>query len=113
MPIQILSASAGSGKTFYLSMFYIHIALKDEHNFKKILALTFTNAAVNEMKNRILDKLHALSKGDIKTLNEYRSFAAKELNVNVPNNEFISQQANRVLQNIVHRYHFFFGIYHR
>lgn len=107
MAIQILSASAGSGKTFYLSMFYIHIALKDEHNFKKILALTFTNAAVNEMKNRILEKLHALSKGDAKTLDEYRNFATNELNENVPNDVLIVQQANRVLQNIVHRYHSF------
>lgn len=107
MSIQILSASAGSGKTFYLSMFYIHIALKDKYNFKKILALTFTNAAVNEMKSRILEKLHALSKSDIKTLDEYRNFVTNELKVNLPTDDFIVKQAKHVLQNIVHRYHFF------
>jgi ATP-dependent exoDNAse (exonuclease V) beta subunit len=50
MSIKVLEASAGSGKTYQLSMFYVKLALENPNNFKKILAITFTNAAVNEMK---------------------------------------------------------------
>ncbi|WP_096015855.1 RecB-like helicase [Campylobacter lanienae] len=60
-----LEASAGSGKTFALSVRYIALLLKGNHP-RKILALTFTNKAANEMKHRITDtfcNLH-LSKCD-------------------------------------------------
>lgn len=49
-----LEASAGSGKTFALSVRYIALLLKGNHP-SKILALTFTNKAANEMKHRITD----------------------------------------------------------
>ena len=49
-----LEASAGSGKTFALSVRYIALLLKGNHP-RKILALTFTNKAANEMKHRITD----------------------------------------------------------
>ncbi|MGQ9847601.1 MAG: UvrD-helicase domain-containing protein, partial [Bacteroidales bacterium] len=102
MPIKVLSASAGSGKTFNLSMFYIKLAMEDADNFKKILAITFTNAAVNEMKNRILIRLFELSKG--KGIDEYRAYAA--VNKNVSDKE-IRQKAGEVLNRIVHHYYDF------
>ena len=49
-----LEASAGSGKTFALTVRYIALLLKGNHP-RKILALTFTNKAANEMKHRITD----------------------------------------------------------
>lgn len=49
-----LEASAGSGKTFALSVRYIALLLQGNHP-SKILALTFTNKAANEMKHRITD----------------------------------------------------------
>ncbi|MDY3132572.1 MAG: RecB-like helicase [Campylobacter lanienae] len=49
-----LEASAGSGKTFALSVRYIALLLQGNHP-RKILALTFTNKAANEMKHRITD----------------------------------------------------------
>ena len=61
MSIKVLEASAGSGKTYQLSMFYVKLALENPNNFKKILAITFTNAAVNEMKLRILDRLYSIA----------------------------------------------------
>jgi ATP-dependent exoDNAse (exonuclease V) beta subunit len=64
MPIQLFLASAGSGKTYNLAKFYLKIALANESNFKQIIAITFTNAAVNEMKERILKYLYELSKGE-------------------------------------------------
>ena len=53
---EIYSASAGSGKTFTLAKTYLQKVLADrnEDSFKKILALTFTNKACEEMKSRIL-----------------------------------------------------------
>lgn len=102
MPVKVLSASAGSGKTFNLSMFYIKLAMEDADNFKKILAITFTNAAVNEMKNRILTRLFDLSKGD--GIGEYRIYAAVNKNVS---DEEISQRAGEVLNRIVHHYYDF------
>ena len=52
-PFKIYNASAGSGKTHTLTKAYLKIALSATGRFKKILAITFTNKAVNEMKHRI------------------------------------------------------------
>ena len=63
----VYRASAGSGKTFTLVREYITLALcggSDEaikHDFRHILAITFTNKATNQMKERILDYLGNLS----------------------------------------------------
>ena len=61
---EIYSASAGSGKTFTLAKTYLQKILADrnEDSFKKILALTFTNKACEEMKSRILISLSEFSK---------------------------------------------------
>jgi len=48
-----LKASAGSGKTFALSVRYIALVLQGE-NINEIVALTFTKKAANEMKERII-----------------------------------------------------------
>ena len=50
-------ASAGSGKTYTLAVEYISLCLttKDPSYFRKILAITFTNKAAAELKERILD----------------------------------------------------------
>ena len=58
--IKILKASAGSGKTWNLALEYIKILLgaHDTHAYRHILAVTFTNKATDEMKERILEKLH-------------------------------------------------------
>ena len=61
--IQILKASAGSGKTYNLAREYIRLLLtkKDPQAYRHILAVTFTNKATDEMKRRILDELFTLS----------------------------------------------------
>lgn len=55
-PLHIISASAGSGKTFYLVKEYLKLLLSgtDNEAFRSILAMTFTNKAAFEMKERIL-----------------------------------------------------------
>jgi len=62
---QIYNASAGSGKTFTLVKEYLKILLisDDLFIFQKILAVTFTNKAAAEMKQRVLKSLQEFSEG--------------------------------------------------
>ena len=61
-PFQIINAAAGSGKTFALVNAYLQklLSAQNEEGYQKMLALTFTNKAVNEMKYRILNNLYLL-----------------------------------------------------
>jgi len=62
--IRIL-ASAGGGKTFRLSKRYIELLKQKSENLKRTLAITFTNRAAGEMKERILNILEeSFHKGD-------------------------------------------------
>ncbi|PIF04856.1 MAG: recombinase RecB [Arcobacter sp.] len=58
-PFLALKASAGSGKTFALTVRYISLLLLDA-NPKEILTLTFTNKAATQMAQRIYDTLLTL-----------------------------------------------------
>jgi len=62
---RIYNASAGSGKTFKLAERYLSLLLSSPKNnsFQNILAITFTNKAVGEMKSRILEYLLSFSEG--------------------------------------------------
>ena len=59
-PFIIYKSSAGSGKTYTLTLEYLKLALQSPHAFKQILAVTFTNKATQEMKERILEELKRL-----------------------------------------------------
>ncbi len=59
----IIKASAGSGKTYRLSLQYLSYLFNDSGSFRHILAVTFTNKATDEMKTRIIDILHSLATG--------------------------------------------------
>lgn len=58
-PFQIYDAAAGSGKTFTLVKEYLTALVTQDNpfRFQKLIALTFTNKAVAEMKARILTNL--------------------------------------------------------
>lgn len=60
---KVYSSSAGSGKTYTLTKEYLKLALHSNSDtyFRQILAVTFTNAAANEMKERILSMLRQFS----------------------------------------------------
>ena len=64
---QVYNASAGSGKTFTLVKEYLKIILQDQdpRRYQQILAITFTNKAANEMKDRILENLLQFSTMDL------------------------------------------------
>ena len=61
--VNILSASAGAGKTFRLVLKYICDVLTKPECYRNILAVTFTNKATEEMKSRIINELHNLADG--------------------------------------------------
>ena len=64
MRAHILSASAGSGKTYRLAYKFVHDTIKNYHTkpylYRAILAVTFTNKATEEMKSRILREINTL-----------------------------------------------------
>ena len=64
MSLDLYTASAGSGKTHTLTREYLRLALStsDPNTFRHIQAVTFTNKATAEMKERIIQELYALAK---------------------------------------------------
>ncbi|SDX58001.1 UvrD-helicase domain-containing protein [Flavobacterium degerlachei] len=62
----IYDASAGSGKTYALVKEYLKIILVAHKNdaYRNILAITFTNKAVHEMKSRIVGSLSEFAKDE-------------------------------------------------
>lgn len=61
---KILSASAGSGKTYQLAYKYVRDVVERPELYRAILAVTFTNKATEEMKSRILREIHILAAGE-------------------------------------------------
>ena len=59
--LEIFRASAGSGKTFILAVKYIILLIKQPDAYKHIVAVTFTNKATGEMKERILSQLYGIA----------------------------------------------------
>ncbi len=96
--LKIYKASAGSGKTYKLTEEYLRLLFHNPNNFKRILAVTFTNKATEEMKSRIVSELYKLSVGE---QNTYFKTFTNEFNWD---NEKIKQQAGIVLNNILHDY---------
>ena len=60
----VYKASAGSGKTFTLAVEYIKLLILNPRAYRQILAVTFTNKATAEMKERILSQLYGIQTGD-------------------------------------------------
>ncbi len=59
--VKIVSASAGSGKTYNLAYEYVRNVIENPVGYRHILAVTFTNKATEEMKQRILHKINEIS----------------------------------------------------
>ena len=99
--LKIYKASAGSGKTFTLALEYIKLLITNPYAYRSILAVTFTNKATAEMKERILGKLYGVAN---------RSDSAKDylnkIKEHLPHleEEKIISQAKLALELILHDY---------
>lgn len=101
----IYKSSAGSGKTSTLIQIFLKLSLatNDSRRFKKILAITFTNKAAAEMKDRLIEELNILSNltpdypGDNYIVNNL----LKELEVDVAT---LSSRASSMFKILLHDY---------
>jgi ATP-dependent exoDNAse (exonuclease V) beta subunit len=115
-PFKIYASSAGSGKTYTLTKEYLKLALQTDNTayFKQILAITFTNDAANEMKERILSALKGFA--DEAALPENKRAAnvlllqtvVEELNLHSGHEKvtasILRKRAAKVFRNIIHDY---------
>ncbi|MFI3314745.1 MAG: UvrD-helicase domain-containing protein [Rikenellaceae bacterium] len=102
--IKIIKASAGSGKTYRLTLEYIRMLIISPESYRNILAVTFTNKATSEMKERILRELNALSNykpGDKNLF--YEQFVSDE---GIDSSKIVLN-AQKALRYILHDYTFF------
>ncbi len=103
---EIYGASAGSGKTYILTKEYLKLLLSSDSQlkFRQILAITFTNKAVAEMKNRILENLASFALSNHHNERGLFGDLCKELSLNPVQ---LQQRSKLVLKRILHNYSFF------
>jgi ATP-dependent exoDNAse (exonuclease V) beta subunit len=100
----IYNASAGSGKTFTLVKDYLKIVLtsKEFLPHRHILAITFTNKAVDEMKTRVIEALMTFAAPSILTKSDALfEQVVKELDRSPKE---IQHKSNQLLSKILHNY---------
>ena len=104
----VINASAGSGKTYALVQRLLMICLRypnQQQSIRNILALTFTNKAANEMKERILSWLGNFSaenyaeNPDLKNIQ--KAFEEQGLKITI---DELHHRSKRLLDHILHNY---------
>lgn len=103
MELLVYKASAGSGKTFTLAVEYIKHLILNPRAYRQILAVTFTNKATAEMKERILQQLYGIWVSDPASspyLNRIREDLQRK---NLPEDD-IRLAAGTALQYMLHDY---------
>lgn len=98
----IYDASAGAGKTFTLVRDYIAALLTGKTTYKNMLAITFTNKAVAELKSRIITCLKEISQPVV--ADAYQSiFNAIKEQTGLDDTQ-IQSRAGKIIKNILHNY---------
>ncbi|MBR5962536.1 MAG: UvrD-helicase domain-containing protein [Bacteroidaceae bacterium] len=113
--LKIYKASAGSGKTFTLAASYITLLAQNPESYRHILAVTFTNKATGEMKERILSQLYGIAHSLPSSEAYLRAIQAQleqqgiseDMAHNALTPERIRKNAETALTNILHNYSFF------
>lgn len=104
----VINASAGSGKTYALVQRLLMICLRypnQQQSIRNILALTFTNKAANEMKERILTWLGNFSSEDFAEnsdlKNIQKAFEQEGLKITI---DELHIRAKKLLDYVLHNY---------
>jgi ATP-dependent exoDNAse (exonuclease V) beta subunit len=101
----VYKSSAGSGKTFTLVREYLKIVLGNPEAFRQVLAITFTNKAANEMKERVVRNLIVLSDPEKNRNNDAVKYMLPQLSEQLNLDEKqIAGRAAIVLRLIMHHY---------
>lgn len=100
----IYDASAGSGKTYTLVKEYLKIILTSTKPdaYRNILAITFTNKAVHEMKSRVVESLSEFAKENpsekaLQLMQDIHLDTCLSINS-------ISEKAKAIIKNLIHNY---------
>jgi len=103
-PFTIYDAAAGSGKTFTLVKEYLKIILQEKNSgyYKYILAITFTNKAVAEMKQRIISNLTSFSQTN--SVNNPSDMALQIVEETGLSKAEIQAKSKKILKHILHHY---------
>lgn len=100
----IYDASAGSGKTYTLVKEYLKIILSAPKNdaYRNILAITFTNKAVHEMKSRIVGSLSEFAKDEpsAKAIDLMQDLA-RETSLSIIE---LKTKSQNIIKHIIHNY---------
>lgn len=99
-PLQVFKASAGSGKTYRLALEYVKLLAQNPNAYDSILAVTFTNKAAAEMKQRILSSLY----GIVYRTTEAESFCLDVVLQTGLDKNTVEKRCSQALNNILHDY---------
>ena len=101
---KVYQASAGAGKTFTLIKDYLKLCLTDKgavNNFRNILAITFTNAAANDMKAKIVKTLHEIIDSETVDPKSMEAILMEELGISDAD---LKRNAQSLMTRIMHDY---------
>ena len=105
MNFSVYKSSAGSGKTYTLVKEYLKIILMNPVDFRTVLAVTFTNKAANEMKERVIFNLKALGSDNANTdSNTIKHLLPELVEETGLDKEIIFNNARKSLSLILHNY---------
>lgn len=102
----VYKASAGSGKTFTLAVQYIKLLITNKpQEYQHTLAVTFTNKATAEMKERIMEQLYGIGQG-LESSDGYVDALHKALDADGQDmdTETIRERCRWALHEILHDY---------
>jgi ATP-dependent helicase/nuclease subunit A len=109
MALSIYKSSAGSGKTYTLVSEYLRLLINHPSEFRNILAITFTNKATAEMRNRIVSALARICVGKFPQLEEtlLEEVYGGQIKTEKDRESFrkqLRENARQALTNILHSY---------
>ena len=106
LPLTVLNASAGSGKTHQLVLEYLTILLGSDYQvpkYKSIVAMTFTNKAALEMKTRIIETLDGIVNFEGKS-KKIANMLEDLIQNTAASEEKLKSRAKKALTEILHGY---------